>query len=115
MTTPTKISSGESHDRSNENTTAMTLVPTSAPSITASAALVVTRFLPTNEATIRHVAVLDCTLLVPPRPAGGRAGRPQVLADERGDDQARRGARLHDAGDAELRHDGAEAVDEARG
>src|SRR4051812_27431652 len=69
MTTPTKIRSGESHERSNEKTTAMTLVPTSAPSITASAALVVTRFLPTNEATIRHVAVLDCTMLVTPSPA----------------------------------------------
>jgi hypothetical protein len=46
--------SGESHERSNEKTTAITLVPTSAPSMTASAALVVTRFLPTNEATIRH-------------------------------------------------------------
>ena len=68
-TTPTKIRSGESHDRSSENTTAMRLVPTSAPSITASAALVVTRFLPTKEATIRQVAVLDCTRLVTPRPA----------------------------------------------
>ena len=69
MTTPTKIRSGDSHDRSNENTTAITLVPTSAPSMTASAALVVTRFLPTNEATIRQVAVLDWTMLVTPRPA----------------------------------------------
>ena len=68
-TTPTKIRSGESHDRSSENTTAMRLVPTSAPSITASAALVVTRFLPTKEATIRQVAVLDCTRLVTPSPA----------------------------------------------
>ena len=53
--------SGDSHERSNEKTTAITLVPTSAPSMTASAALVVTRFLPTNEATIRQVAVLDWT------------------------------------------------------
>ena len=37
-TTPMKISSGDSHDRSNENTTAIRLVPMSAPSITASAA-----------------------------------------------------------------------------
>src|SRR5436190_16966110 len=47
----------------------MTLVPTSAPSITASAALVVTRFLPTNDATIRQVAVLGSTMLVTPSPA----------------------------------------------
>jgi hypothetical protein len=30
MTTPTKMSSGDSHDRSSENTTAIMLVPTSA-------------------------------------------------------------------------------------
>ncbi len=36
-TTPTKISSGESHDRSNDSTTVTSDVPTSAPSITASA------------------------------------------------------------------------------
>ena len=59
MTTPAKIRSGDTQERSNEKTTAITLVPTSAPSITASAALVATRFLPTNDATIRHVAVLD--------------------------------------------------------
>jgi hypothetical protein len=40
ITTPTKISSGDSHDRSNEKTTAISAVPTSAPSITASAAAV---------------------------------------------------------------------------
>ena len=79
MTTPTKISSGDSHDRSNENTTAITLVPTSAPSITASAALVVD----------------------------------QVLADERRDDQAGGGARLHEAGHAEAGEQRAEAVAEA--
>jgi hypothetical protein len=36
-TTPTKMNSGDSQDRSNENTTAIRLVPMSAPSITASA------------------------------------------------------------------------------
>ena len=75
VTTPTKISSGESHDRSNENTTAIRLVPMSAPSITASAALVVTRPLPTKEATIRQVAVLDCTMLVTPNPAATACSR----------------------------------------
>ena len=80
MTTPTKIRSGESHERSNEKTTAITLVPTSAPSITASAALVGTRFLPTNEATIRHVAVLDWTMLVTPSPAISARKRFEKLA-----------------------------------
>ena len=52
-----------------ESTTAMRLVPTSAPSITASAAPPVTRPLPTKEATMRQVAVLDCTTPVTPTPA----------------------------------------------
>ncbi len=69
ITTPAKISSGDSHDRSSENTTVIRLEPTSAPSITASAAAVVTSPLSTKEVTIRQVAVLDCTRLVTPRPA----------------------------------------------
>ena len=75
ITTPTKISSGLSHDRSNENTTAISAVPTSAPSIAASAALLVTRPLPTKLATIRQVAVLLCTTLVTPSPASAAAKR----------------------------------------
>ena len=67
-TTPTKMNSGESQDRSNENTTAIRLVPTSAPSITASASGSVTRPWPTKDETIRAVAVLDCTSAVTPRP-----------------------------------------------
>jgi hypothetical protein len=75
ITTPTKISSGDSHDRSNENTTAIIAVPTSAPSITASAAPVPTSPVPTKDATIRQVAVLLCTRLVTPSPASAAVKR----------------------------------------
>ncbi len=75
ITTPTKMSKGESQLRSNENTTAIMAVPTSAPSITASAAAVGTRPLPTKLATIRQVAVLLCTRLVTPRPASSEVNR----------------------------------------
>jgi len=74
-TTPTKISSGDSQLRSKEKTTAIIAVPTSAPSITASAAAVVTSPLPTKLATMRQVAVLDCTRLVTPKPAANASGR----------------------------------------
>ena len=80
-TTPTKISRGDSHDRSNENTTTIRLLPTSAPSITASAAGVATRPLPTKLATIRQVAVLDCITLVTPIPASMALGRLLKLRD----------------------------------
>ena len=68
ITTPTKINSGDSHDKSSEKTTAITLVPTSAPSITASAAVRETMPWPTNDETISAVAVLDCTMAVTPIP-----------------------------------------------
>ena len=67
-TTPTKIKSGDNHDRSNENTTAIKLVPTSAPSITASARGSATSPWPTKDDTINAVAVLDCTSAVTPMP-----------------------------------------------
>ena len=67
-TTPTKMNRGDSHDRSNENTTAIRLVPTSAPSITASASGNATSPWPTKEETMRAVAVLDCTSAVTPSP-----------------------------------------------
>ena len=60
--------SGDSHDKSSENTTAITLEPTSAPSITASAAGSAIRPWPTKEDTISAVAVLDCTTAVTPTP-----------------------------------------------
>src|SRR5580765_2469915 len=68
-TTPLKISSGESHDRSNENTTVIRLVPTSAPSITARPAAMPTSPLPTKDEMITAVAVLDCTRQVTASPA----------------------------------------------
>ncbi len=58
-TTPTKMKSGDNQERSNENTTAMRLVPMSAPSITASAIGSVTSPWPTKEETMSAVAVLD--------------------------------------------------------
>ena len=67
-TTPTKMNNGDSHDKSSENTTAITLVPTSAPSITASAAGSPTSPWPTNDDTMSAVAVLDCTTAVTPIP-----------------------------------------------
>ena len=67
-TTPTKMNSGDSQERSNENTTAIRLVPMSAPSIIASASGSATRPWPTNAETISAVAVLDCTSAVTPMP-----------------------------------------------
>ena len=71
--TPTKINSGESHDRSNENTSVISAVPTSAPSITASAGAVAMRPWPTKDATIRAVAVLLWMSAVMPKPAPNAA------------------------------------------
>ena len=67
--TPTKISSGASHDRSNDRTTVTSAVPTSAPSITASAGAVPIKPWPANAATISAVAVLLWMSAVTPRPA----------------------------------------------
>ena len=74
-TTPPKISSGDSHDRSNENTTAISAVPTSAPSITARAADSATSARPRNDVTIRQVAVLLWIRLVTPTPASSACTR----------------------------------------
>ena len=59
---------GDSHDRSRENTTAIRLVPMSAPSSTASASGSAISPWATNDETIRAVAVLDCTRAVTPMP-----------------------------------------------
>ncbi len=67
--TPTKISSGASHDRSNDRMTVTSDVPTSAPSITASAGAVLIRPWPANAATMSAVAVLLWMSPVTPRPA----------------------------------------------
>ena len=66
--TPTKINKGDNQDRSRENKTAMTLVPMSAPNITAKAGVRPTKPCPTNEETIKAVAVLDCTKAVTAKP-----------------------------------------------
>ena len=79
ITTPAKISSGDSHDRSNENTTAISAVPTSAPSIIASAAASGTRLRSRKEVTIRQVAVLDWIRLVTPSPASSAFQRELML------------------------------------
>ena len=80
-TTPTKISSGDSHDRSKENTTTIALVPMSAPSITASAAAVPMSPRPTKDATISPVAVLDCTSVVTATPASSACRRLPTLRE----------------------------------
>ncbi len=74
-TTPTKMNSGDSHDKSRENTTAMRLVPISAPSMAASADGKDISPWPTKEPTISAVAVLDCTSAVTPIPASMAASR----------------------------------------
>ncbi len=78
--TPRKMKSGDSHDRSKENTTAIRLVPMSAPSITASAAGRAIRPRPTKEAVMSAVAVLDCTRAVTPRPDSAAVKRLPMLA-----------------------------------
>ena len=83
ITTPTKISKGDSHDRSNENANAISPVPMSAPSIAASAADSGTRLRPRNDDTIRQVAVLDCSRLVTPKPAATAVGRAPMLTASR--------------------------------
>ena len=77
--TPTKISSGASHDRSNERMTVTSDVPTSAPSITASAGAVPMSPCPANAATIRAVAVLLWMSAVTPRPASSAVKRRLML------------------------------------
>ena len=78
-TTPTKMKSGDSHDRSAENSTDISAVPMSAPRITASAAGSVTRPWPTKEEVISEVAVLDCTSAVTPMPESAAVKRLRML------------------------------------
>jgi hypothetical protein len=75
-TTPKKMSSGESQDRSSEKSCARSAVPTSAPSMIASAAGSAIRFWLTNELVMRAVALDDCTSPVTPMPA--RKAEPRV-------------------------------------
>ena len=67
-TTPTKIKSGDSQVKSNENSTDIKLVPISAPRMMARAAGRVIRPWPTKDEVINEVAVLDCTSAVTPMP-----------------------------------------------
>ena len=71
--TPTTMSSGDSHDRSSENTSVISAVPTSAPSITASAGAVAINPWPANDATINAVALLLWISAVMPSPATNAA------------------------------------------
>ena len=68
-TTPMKMRSGDSHDRSNDSTTVTSEVPTSAPSITASACEVPISPCPAKAATMSAVAVLLWISAVIPTPA----------------------------------------------
>ena len=73
-TTPRKISSGDSQDRSKVSTRAISAVPTSAPSMMASAGVSGTRPWATKEVTSSAVALLLCTRAVtaiPERKASG--------------------------------------------
>ena len=79
--TPKKMSSGESHDRSSENTCASSALPTSAPSMMASAAVSPIRFCATKELAMRAVALEDCTRPVTPRPARNAEKRLDTLLE----------------------------------
>ena len=81
-TTPQNSSSGDSHDRSKENTCTIKLVPTSAPSMMASADAVAIRPRPANEVAITAVAVLLCTSPVTPSPARTAVKRLLTLCDK---------------------------------
>src|SRR5258706_3270077 len=77
--TPKKMSSGESHDRSSEKSCAMSAVPTSAPSMMASAAPSPIRFCDTKELALMSLALDDWTRLVTPSPARNAEPRPETL------------------------------------
>ena len=82
-TTPVKMSSGDSQDKSTENSTDMRAVPMSAPRITASAAGRVIRPWPTKDEVMREVAVLDCTSAVTPMPESAALKRLPMLRASR--------------------------------
>ncbi|CAH0310239.1 hypothetical protein SRABI106_04024 [Rahnella aquatilis] len=72
--TPTKISSGESQERSKVRIRAITAVPTSAPRIITSAGASATSPCDTNDVTSSAVALLLCTRAVTPMPATNASG-----------------------------------------
>ena len=67
--------SGDSQDRSSENTTAIRLEPTSAPSMMTRAEVSEIIPCPTKAETISAVAVLDCTMAVTPTPESRAVSR----------------------------------------
>ena len=73
------MNSGDSQDRSVENSTAISAVPTSAPRITARAEGRVIRPWPTKDEVISDVAVLDCTRAVTPMPESAAEKRLLML------------------------------------
>ncbi|MCY1176180.1 hypothetical protein D9M73_164420 [compost metagenome] len=77
--TPTKISNGDSHDRSRVSTRAISAVPTSAPSMMASAGASSISPWATKELTSSAVALLLCTRAVTPIPAAKASGRRRTL------------------------------------
>ncbi|MNT07091.1 hypothetical protein D3C72_1417810 [compost metagenome] len=77
--TPKKIKSGDSQDRSRVSTRAISAVPTSAPSMMASAGASSIRPWATKELTSSAVALLLCTRAVTPMPAAKASGRRRTL------------------------------------
>jgi hypothetical protein len=69
IVTPTSNSSGANRETSKDRACTINVVPTLAPSITASAGTRATKPLAANEATIKPVAVLLCRTAVAPSPA----------------------------------------------
>ena len=113
--TPTKIRSGASHDRSNDRITVTSEVPTSAPSMTASAGAVLMRPCPANAEMISAVAVLLWMRPVTPRPAKNAEKRWLMLlrrhAAQVGAVQAQ-DARAHDVRSPHEERDAGEEIQE---
>ena len=72
--TPTRISSGDSQERSKVSTRAISAVPTSAPSMITSAGASPTSPCATKEVTSSAVALLLCTSAVTPMPETNASG-----------------------------------------
>ena len=77
--TPIRISAGESQSTLKETIWATRLVPTSAPSMMASAEAVLTMPREANEAAINAVAVLLCSSMVMPSPVENAVKRLRML------------------------------------
>ena len=75
VTTPTRTNSGDSQSKRNDSAWTTSEVPTSAPSITASAGAVAISPRSAKDAVISAVAVLLCRMPVTPSPAPNAASR----------------------------------------